>query len=169
MLDTLGNFLSENGNTMMYKEQFKQAENEWDLENLYADLVSVKGKNLTPMEKLHLRGLLCGCSPADIAEKLEKKVNGVEVDLSNTIYQYVKNLVNKSEEKLENWRNICCWLDDAGYKSQEIIQNQSNQSIPIDAHAHVSNVDVENQTIEIGVLIQLVLPLPTDSSKTDSN
>jgi hypothetical protein len=169
MLNTLGNFLSENGNTMMYKEKFKQAENEWDLENLYADLVSVKGKNLTPMEKLHLRGLLCGCSPADIAEKLEKKVNGVEVDLSNTIYQYVKNLVNKSEEKLENWRNICCWLDDAGYKSQEVIQTQSNQSIPIDAKATISNVNYQKQKVEIGVLIQLVLPLPSDSSKTDSN
>ena len=169
MLDTLGKFLSENGNTMMYKEKFKQAENEWDLENLYTDLVSVKGKNLTPMEKLHLRGLLCGCGPAEIADKLDKKVNGIEVDLSNTIYQYVKNLVNKSEEKLENWRNICCWLDEAGYKSQQTNQTQSNQSIPIDAKATISNVNYQKQKVEIGILIQLVLPTPSDSSKTDSN
>jgi hypothetical protein len=104
---------------MIYKEKFKQAENEWDLENLYADLASEKGRNLTPMEKLHLRGLLCGFSPTEIAEKLEKKINGVEVDLSTTIYQYVKNLVKKSEEKLDNWRDICSLLDEAGYKSQQ--------------------------------------------------
>jgi hypothetical protein len=51
-------------------------------------------------------------------EKLAKKLNDVEVDLSNTIYQYVKGLV-KSEEKLENWRNICGWLEEAGYKCQQ--------------------------------------------------
>ena len=69
MLDTLGNLLKDYGIPMTYKEQFKLAENEWDLENLYEDLGSAKGKNLTPMEKSHLRGLLCGFSPAEIAEK----------------------------------------------------------------------------------------------------
>lgn len=96
-------------------------------------------------------------------------MNGVEVDLSNTIYQYVKNLVNKSEEKLENWRNICGWLLEAGYKSQQINQSQSDQSRNLDAKVHISNINIENQAIEIGVLIQLVLPLPSDSSQKDSN
>jgi hypothetical protein len=169
MLDTLGNLSNINGNIMIYKEKFKQAENEWDLENLYADLASEKGRNLTPMEKLHLRGLLCGFSPTEIAEKLEKKINGVEVDLSTTIYQYVKNLVNKSEEKLDNWRDICSLLDEAGYKSQQTNNTQANQSMPIYAQVHVSNLNIENEKIEIGVLIQLVLPLPSDSSKKDSN
>lgn len=53
-------------------EQFNYAALQWDLEALYTDLASAKGKRLTPMEKLHLRGLLCGYSPAEIAEKLRK-------------------------------------------------------------------------------------------------
>lgn len=142
---------------------YKEVENEWDLENLYADLASEKGRNLTPTEKLHLRGLLCGCSPSEIAEKLNKKVNGIEVDFSNTIYQYVKNLVNKSDEKLDNWRNIRSWLEEAGYKNCEIVKTQSNQLKDLNAKVHISTIHIENQVIEIGVLIQLVLP--SDSSE----
>lgn len=72
---------------------FAEAETLWNLEILYADLASVKGRHLTPVEKLHLRGLLSGYSPADIAKKLHKSIKGVEVELCNTLYQYVKNLV----------------------------------------------------------------------------
>jgi len=146
---------------------YKEIESEWDLENLYADLASEKGRNLTPMEKLHLRGLLCGCSPSEIADKLNKKVNGVEVDLSNTIYQYVKNLVNKSEEKLDNWRNIRSWLEEAGYKNREIVKTQSDQLKDLNAKVHILNIHTENQTIEIGVLIQLVLP-PDSSEENET-
>lgn len=58
-------------------DRFAQAAQEWDLETLYADLASAKGKRLTPTEKLHLRGLLCGHSPAEIANKLGKIPKGV--------------------------------------------------------------------------------------------
>ncbi|MEH2257212.1 helix-turn-helix transcriptional regulator [Nostoc sp.] len=75
-------------------EPFMQAENHWDLETLYSDLSSVKNKRLTPVEKRHLRGLLCGFSPAEIAEKLSKNGKGVETDLCATVYRYVKNLLN---------------------------------------------------------------------------
>ena len=88
MLDTLGLFDTENVNTMN-NEQFAKATNEWDLENLYVDLASTKKKNLTPIEKLHLQGLLCGYSPTKIAEILNKKARGLEVDLSNTVYQWL--------------------------------------------------------------------------------
>ncbi|MTJ48321.1 helix-turn-helix domain-containing protein, partial [Dolichospermum sp. UHCC 0259] len=54
------------------EERFVQATNYWDLETLYTDIASAKGKRLTPVEKLHLRGLLCGYSPAEIAERLNK-------------------------------------------------------------------------------------------------
>ena len=67
-------------------EQFTEASNHWDLETLYADLASAKGKRLTPVEKLHLRGLLCGYSPAEIAEKLGKDAKGVESDLCASVY-----------------------------------------------------------------------------------
>ena len=48
---------------MAKKEIFSEAALYWDLETLYKDLASAKGKHLTPTEKLHLRGLLCEYSP----------------------------------------------------------------------------------------------------------
>jgi DNA-binding CsgD family transcriptional regulator len=97
------------------KRHFTDATVEWDLEVLCADLASAKGKHLTPVEKIHLQGLLLGHSPLEIAEKLGKSVNGVESDLSATIYRYVKSLLEKPDEKIGNWRNIADWLAEAGY------------------------------------------------------
>jgi len=107
-------------------EQFTQAENDWDLERLYNDLTAVKGKNLSRIEKLHLRGLLCGYSPNDIAEILHRDVRGLEVNLSNKLYKYVKTIVKREQERVENWRSICQWLEEAGYKAQT--QSQSNDA-----------------------------------------
>jgi len=77
--------------------------------------------------------------------------------------------ISSTEEKLENWRNIYGWLDEAGYKSQQTNQTQANQSIPIDAQVHISNINFEGDKIKIGILIQLPSSLSSDSSKTDSN
>lgn len=144
---------------------FAQAEKYWDLERLYVDLAGVKGKNLSRVEKLHLRGLLSGFSPTEIAEQLNKNVRGLEVGLCNTVYQYVKIIVNRNEEKIENWRNICQWLEEAGYKHQ-LTKTQSGNSVPVDAKVHIENINIdENNKIEIGINIKLEFPLPSDSSK----
>ena len=125
-------------------EQFAQAANHWDLETLYTDLASVKGKRLTPVEKLHLRGLLCGYSPSEIAEKLGKNGKGVETDLCATVYRYVKSLVDKCNEKIENWRNITEWLDDAGYKAQ----TRSSTKLPfLDCLPENSVVNITNKRL----------------------
>ncbi|KHD08301.1 hypothetical protein PN36_27365 [Candidatus Thiomargarita nelsonii] len=145
------------------KEQFTQAENNWNLEILYTDLASAKGKNLTPVEKRHMRGLLCGYSPVEIAQALDKNSRGLEVDLCNTLYQYVKTLVNRENEKVENWRNICEWLEDAGYKTQQTTPSQSNNSVPVDAKVHIENMNIGHHKIEIS--IKLVASLPSDYLK----
>lgn len=99
-------------------QQFNQAALHWDLETLYTDLASAKGRRLTPMEKLHLRGLLCGFSPTEIAEQLGKNVKGVKTDLCVTLYRYVKSLVDKLDARIESWREVTEWLEEAGYKLQ---------------------------------------------------
>ena len=111
-------------------DRFVEAESRWDLKTLYADLAAVKGKPLTPVEKLHLRGLLCGNSPAEIAEKLQKNPKGVETDLCATIYRYVKGFVGKGIEKIENWRNIAEWLEDAGYKTKSQAKLPIQDALP---------------------------------------
>ena len=137
-------------------EQFTQAVNHWDLETLYADLASAKGKRLTPVEKLHLRGLLCGYSPAEIAERLGKDVKGVETDLCATIYRYVKSLLDKCHEKIGNWRNITEWLEDAGYKSQPNAQVPVNSLLPGNSVVNITNITIDNN--QIVFLINLRIP-----------
>ncbi|MCL1468019.1 helix-turn-helix transcriptional regulator [Argonema galeatum] len=143
-------------------EQFTQAANHWDLETLYADLASVKGKRLTPVEKLHLRGLLCGHSPTEIAEKLGKNTKGVETDLCASIYRYVKSLVDKCNEKIENWRNITEWLDDAGYKSQSSSKMPVSNCLPENSTVNITNIFYEKYNIK--VFLQITVPLPSELS-----
>ncbi len=144
-------------------KQFAEAANSWDLEELYQDLASVKGKRLTPVEKMHLRGLLCGCSPAEIAEKLDKSIKGVEVDLCNTLYQYVKNLVGRENGKVDNWRNICEWLADAGYKSQFSPIQKATVSLPVDLILRKANISFEANQILIDLNIRLSASLSSET------
>ena len=89
-------------------EEFTLAANDWDLEKLYKDLAdakrevaSHKKRELTEVEKRHLRGLLCGFSPDEIATKLQKVQGGVRTDISNTLYKYVKQLIHGKVEDIE--------------------------------------------------------------------
>ncbi len=124
--------------------------------------------------------MLCGFSPAEIAEKRQKNAAGLSVDLSNTVYQYIfeakvffqKTLASKvvlNKEQIENWRNICQWLEEAGYKNQIVVQSKSNQSIPVGAKVHIENINIDNisNQIEIGILIQLPVSLFSETLKKD--
>lgn len=142
--------------------QFAQAANDWDLETLYTDLASAKGKRLTPVEKLHLRGLLCGYSPAEIAEKLNKSVKGVGVDLCQTLYQYVKNLVDRGDEKIENWRNIAEWLEEAGYKTQLSTEYQISDCSQLDVSVKRANISFDKNKIIVDLNLRIVAPSPSE-------
>ena len=155
-------------------EDFPEAASHWDLQKLYQDLASVKGKNLTPVEKQHLRGLLCGYSPSEIAQKLHKSIKGVEIAFSNTIYQYVKNLVNQSNSKIENWRNISEWLEAEGYKSsdEKKISDYSFLDILInqcDITVRQCNLTLRNNHILIDLNIHLSSPLSPDIASDESD
>jgi hypothetical protein len=145
-------------------DQFTQVFTEWDLETLYADLASAKGRRLTPVEKLHLRGLLSGHSPSEIAEKLSKSVKGVEVDLCSTLYQYVKSLVGKSNGKVDNWRNITEWLEGAGYRNQPVPSVQFKSSSPVDLLVKRAKISFENNQIIIDVDMRIVAPASSEVS-----
>jgi hypothetical protein len=137
--------------------QFQEAALEWDLETLYTDLASAKGKHLTPVEKANLRGLLCGFSPSEIAEKRGKEEKGISTDLCATLYKYVKTLLDRSEGKINNWRNITDWLDDAGYKAPMKAQVALENLAPDKITINVTDVTIhQNQ-----VLFVINLKLPT--------
>lgn len=144
-------------------QQFNQAALHWDLETLYTDLASAKGKRLTPMEKLHLRGLLCGFSPAEIAEQLGKNVKGVKTDLCVTLYRYVKSLVDKLDARIESWREVTEWLEEAGYK------RQTPPEIPVDSLlteksvVNISNIHIDKNQL----VIAFNLKIPTTSATSE--
>lgn len=142
---------------------FKEAEKQWNLKTLYVDLASAKGKRLTPMEKLHLRGLLCGHSPTEMAEILQKNVKGIETDLSATVYRYVKALCEKTSCKIGNWRDICDWLECAGYQCEmEVEVNNKSQNISDKNMVNITNIKFENNEVCIAVQLQITIPFPTD-------
>jgi hypothetical protein len=117
-------------------ESFPSAETDWNLAKLYQDLAAAKHQfsphrkaGLTEVEKLHLRGLLCGYSPAEIAVKLVKTTKAVEVDLCNTVYRYVETATGRGTNSLENWRDIVTWLEAAGYKNPSFEQSKSRSIV----------------------------------------
>lgn len=146
------------------EEQFAEADHSWDLERLYTDLGKAKGRILSPTEKLYLRGLLCGYSPAEIAKKCNKSAGGVKVYLSSTVYQYVKALVSK--KKVANWNKIREWLEMAGYKTLSTIHNISILHEP-----KIINIDIkENVNTQVTIMdinLRLAIPSISDSSKKD--
>jgi len=152
------------------REQFNEAVYFWKLDVLYADLAAIKGKSLSKTEKLHLRGLLCGCSPTEIAEKLNKNVRGIESDLCSTIYHYVKVLVNKEHQKMENWRNIVEWLEKFGYKIPiEPKTQESNQKkgaeIPIDmlnGFIRINQINNAEKAVVFEINVRVIATMPTD-------
>lgn len=108
-------------NSKQIQEEFIEARNHWELEKLYIDLASAKGKALTPVEKKFLRGLLCGLSPAEIASTVYKSgsSNTVRVYLSNGLYKYIEDMLSNQtgySVKVKNWSRVTRLLEKAGYK-----------------------------------------------------
>ncbi len=103
------------------EEDFIEAKNNWELEKLYVDLASAKGKALTPVEKKFLRGLLCGCSPAEIAKVVYQSGSSstVRVYLSNGLYKYIEEMLSNQvgdSVKVKTWSRVTQLLEKAGYK-----------------------------------------------------
>ncbi|OUL22367.1 NB-ARC domain-containing protein [Nostoc sp. RF31YmG] len=109
------------GDSHRLEEDFIEARNNWELEKLYVDLASAKGKALTPVEKKFLRGLLCGCSPAEIAKVVYQSGSSstVRVYLSNGLYKYIEEMLSNQvgdSVKVKTWSRVTHLLEKAGYK-----------------------------------------------------
>lgn len=118
----------------LQEEEFIEAQKNWELEKLYLDLASAKRKALTPVEKKLLRGLLCGCSPAEIAKRVYHTRNSstVRVYLSNGIYKYIEDMLSNQlgySVKLKNWSYVTHLLEGAGYKKNFFSAQQVNSLI----------------------------------------
>ncbi|MEG4998539.1 helix-turn-helix transcriptional regulator [Microcoleus sp. B4-D4] len=154
-------------------EMFAEAANNWDLERLYKAMAEAKWqvsprsrKGLTEREKLFLRGLLCGHSPAEIASQLHQSRKGVEVYISKTLYQYFKKITDVPNEKVSNWRNIHNCLEEAGYKTMPSVKSHSSNYSPQIPLVNIVNISLNNQSHSITIDIHLQLTLPSLSDPT---
>jgi len=156
---------------------FAEAAKNWDLERLYKALAEAKRhiaprarKELTDTEKLYLRGLLCGHSPAEIAKKMLQTPKSAEVYLCKTLYQYVMKVVGTPNESVGNWRNICNWLEEAGYKALSSVESKFSSSSPMEALVKLVNIGwLEKGTVSIDINIQLTFPSTSETPKTDNS
>ncbi|MEG5057793.1 DNA-binding response regulator [Microcoleus sp. A2-C5] len=162
--------------TMASKEDlFTEAAQHWDLERLYQAFAEAKRqisprsrRGLTDTEKLYLRGLLSGCSPAEIAKKMFQTPKSAEVYLCKTLYQYVKKLADLPNEPVGNWRNVCDRLQEAGFKVQSSAQFKVNNSLPTEALVKIVNIGwLEQSTISMDINIQLTFPSTSETPKKE--
>ncbi len=162
--------------TMASKEDlFAEAAKNWDLERLYQAFAEAKRqisprsrRGLTETEKLYLRGLLSGCSPAEIARQLFQTSKSAEVYLCKTLYQYFKKIADLPNEPVGNWRNICDRLQEAGYQTQSSPEFKINNSVPTEALIKIVNIGwLEQSTISMDINIQLTFPSTSETPKTE--
>ncbi|NET52984.1 MAG: hypothetical protein F6K09_31245 [Merismopedia sp. SIO2A8] len=100
-------------------EEFSDAFKSWDLEQLYLDLAEAKGKGLTRVEKLYLRGLLCYLSPNEIAERLHVAGDTVRNYLSKGLYRYIEALLiqkNSNVQRVKDWSRVPQLLENLRYR-----------------------------------------------------
>lgn len=110
-------------------DKFLEAARHWQLDKLYADLTSVKGRSLTRSEKQYLRGLLCSYSPTEIAEQTHVTSGTVRHALSDSIYRYIEDLLMsqaKQTTKIKHWSRVARLLERAGYKINALPQESSD-------------------------------------------
>lgn len=142
-------------------QKFLEAEDNWNLEQLYSDLTAAKQfhknsekQKLTDTEKAVLRGLLCGLSPLEIATALHRHCSGLRVDLSRGLYRYVEVITKKS---LRHWKDVSIFLEAQGYQLEIYLKNEE---IPISEAVEVSELIAEDPPQQP---ISTSKPLTTDS------
>ncbi|ERT08125.1 archaeal ATPase family protein [Lyngbya aestuarii BL J] len=149
-------------------QKFLEAENNWNLEQLYTDLTAAKQfhkhsekQQLTKTEKTMLRGLLCGLSPSEIATELHRSCSGLRVDLSRGLYRYVEALTDQS---LGHWKDVCVFLQ-VGYQRSTHLNTEET---PISQAVEVLELIAEDPPQQpLTTSASLTTPSPVKPKKID--
>ena len=103
---------------------FPEAASNWDLNRLYADLQIASGKEIKPVEKACLRGLLCRYRPGQLAFKLSWTSGALRVELNKGLYRSLEAIADQPMNTLR-WEKVPEWLEAKGYKTQRQSLNNS--------------------------------------------
>ena len=80
----------------------------------------------------------------------------------------MKGLVGNSNGKVENWRNIAEWLEEAGYKNDEPVEYDASDCVSVTV-VKKANIKIEKNQLMIDINIRLATPLPSEISNLDNN
>ncbi|MBD1913398.1 MULTISPECIES: NB-ARC domain-containing protein [unclassified Leptolyngbya] len=107
------------------QELFAAASETWNLQRLCDDLAIAKGSQLTPRERVYLKGLLLGYRPNDIANLLHVQSISARKYCSN-LYAYIEDLLltNRAQQASAaevqtmgvRANRVAALLDQAGYR-----------------------------------------------------
>lgn len=70
--------------------------------------------------------------------------------------------MDKCDEKVENWRNITEWLEEAGYKTQLYNQFQLSDDLPLDVSVKRANISFDNNKIIVDINLRIVAATPSE-------
>ena len=113
---------------------FTGVEQLWDLPRLYADLSTIKQRDLTSTEQICLQGLLWGAAPSRIAEVLHRQPQGLRVDLSRGLYRYITSL---TQQYVKHWRDVSVLLERSGYRFGQTLDEE--RSYPLEPNKKLNN------------------------------
>ncbi len=97
------------------EENFDEAENRFDLKKLRADLEAEKRGEITPAAWRYFKGVLCGYTTEDIAEKCGIERDSVQTALYRELRDFLRQILQPRKIKRMDWSSVPKWLTEAGY------------------------------------------------------
>jgi hypothetical protein len=85
------------------------------------------------------------------------------------VYKYVKGLVDKGNGKVENWRNISEWLEEAGYKSLSSVKARGMDLLPENSVVNITNINIEHNQLVIVLNLRIPTKLASELMKDEIN
>ncbi|MBD2185689.1 hypothetical protein H6S82_25430 [Planktothrix sp. FACHB-1355] len=86
-----------------------------------------------------------------------------------TLASYSRAFVGKSDEKIENWRNIYEWLEEAGYKTPLSDEGESGDYLAGKFLVKKANITVDKNQIIVDLHVRIVAASPLESPATIEN
>ena len=107
-----------------HQQVFNAAEQNWNLSQLFQRLEAIKlhkqQQPLTDLERFCLKGILCGFTPEEIAQKLIDQLDPFLIQVAFwNLLRCVQTMLDKEEVKIDSFQELADSLAISGYKSED--------------------------------------------------
>jgi tetratricopeptide (TPR) repeat protein len=111
------------------EENFDQAANKFDLDRLRKALEAEKHREITPAAWKYFKGVLCGYTTEDIADKCRIERDSVQTALYRELRDFLRQILHPRKIQRMDWSSVPKWLTEAGYRLSNHYTNPP-QNIP---------------------------------------